>query len=175
MFNIQFNKMREILKIRNEREAYEFVLRCCFALIMAIFAINIATGQTPEYLAKQIKFAENASYEVATDEGKFVVVNAGLDALAIRCGSKYVKAKIQNLDKAGSVKDQFISMILMANDAMVPYRTYLAENGLSGSHQVRDYYMNAAEAKRLLLKVMSERSILELAHIYWRAEEIATR
>ncbi len=166
--------MRDILKIRNEQEAYEFVIRCCFILIIAIFAINIAAGQTPEYLAKQIKYAQNSTYEVATDEGKIVVVNAGTDALAIRCGSKFAKIKFKNLDKVGSVKEQFVSMVLMANDAIVPYRTYLAEHEIPGNLETREYYLNATEAKRLLRKVMSERSILELAHIFWRYEEVTS-
>ena len=99
-----------------------------------------------------------------TDNATVHVVNAGEDALMIRCGNALGVIEIKNLEHAGSVSEQFVAALMMADDGGDNYRTFLRTTGQKSSYDLKVYWQKAVSARERLVKILGERTVVFLTH-----------
>lgn len=108
--------------------------------------------------------------EVFTSRGSISVVNAGVDQVMVQYENRAAIIKVRNLEKAGSVEDQFKSILLLAEDASFPgrylaaYKGFLLENGLPDDADSRIYFEKAWKVKKDLAKVLPPVVVAEVTH-----------
>lgn len=88
------------------------------------------------------------------------------DEICLKFGSAFLSVKVEHLQHAGPTLDKRLACaLMMADDAGVPYRTFLKENGMQNKSFSRAYYQKCRELRLQFLSILPERAFLELRQI----------
>ena len=131
---------------------FERALICAFALTLFLCAYR-CTAQTP--------------IRINTAPGMIEIYQSeDPDEICIRFGEQAGEVKAEYLRHAGeTLQKRLASAAKMADDAAVPFETFLKENQIKNTTVVREYFDKCCLIRRQFLAVIPERSFVELEHI----------
>lgn len=88
------------------------------------------------------------------------------DELCLYFGSAFQSIQAENLRHAGAtLSKRLASAVEMADDAGVPYQTFLRESGMKDGALAHAYYSKCQELRLQFLALLPERAFLELRHV----------
>lgn len=133
-------------------QLFERALLCAFIFTLCLCAYR-CTAQTP--------------LRINTAPGMIEIYQSDdPDEICIRFGEQAGEVKAEYLQYAGeTLQKRLASAAKMADDAAVPFDTFLKENQIKNTRVVREYFDKCCLIRRQFLAVIPERSFVELEHL----------